>query len=333
MNINSENNTVGADVPIKISFCLFTYNQSEYVYEALQSALAQNYSPMQIVIIDDGSSDGTAAIIEKEISNYSGSHQIKLLLKKKNKGLADSINTAIYDLADGEWLVFAAGDDISFKDRTLKIANMVMSNPTLTLIQSGVIRVNAVGEFLNNIHAPSLKLEGTFKESVLGAAAAYHKPTITSFPQIGLRIVREDNVLTTRALISGNYARLNECLVKWRRHENNMSGTTGQSFFESLLFVNGKFLNDHSIALAQQISDTTHAMMRGIIDDKKSAWLLLRYSKMIHKNQKWSGFFLSLQSGKLCIIKYMCRHPLYSIFALVFISFQYARHKAKNFRN
>jgi glycosyltransferase involved in cell wall biosynthesis len=333
MNINSENNTVGADVPIKISFCLFTYNQSEYVYEALQSALAQNYSPMQIVIIDDGSLDGTSAIIEKEVSNYSGPHQTKVLLKKKNKGLADSINTAIYDLADGEWLVFAAGDDISFKDRTLKIANMAMSNPTLTLIQSGVIRVNADGEFLNNIHAPILSLEATFKESVLGAAAAYHKPTIASFPQMGMRVIREDAVLTARALISGKYARLDECLVKWRRHKNNMSGTTGQSFFESLLFVNGKFLNDHSIALAQQMSDTIHAMMRGIIDDKKSAWLLLCYSKMIFKNQKRSGFFLALQDGKTSIGKYMRRHPFHSIYALVFISYQYARHKAYNFRN
>ena len=93
-----------------------------------------------------------------------------------------------------------------------------------------------------------------------------------------------------------------------------MSGTTGQSFFESLLFVNGKFLNDHSIALAQQISDTTHAMMRGIIDDKKSAWLLLRYSKMIHKNQKWSGFFLALQEWKIMYHQIYVLGTLYIVY-------------------
>lgn len=328
----NQQRSVSAATSKRVSLCLFTYNQREFIHEALQSAFTQDYSPLQIVIVDDGSSDGTAEVIAAETSGYSGPHDLSVLLKERNKGFADSVNAAIYELADGEWLIFAAGDDISSSDRTTKIVAMAMSDPTVTLIESGVSRIDARGMLLGDQLASDLSLETTVEKSALGAAAAYHRTTVSAFPRIDTKVVREDVVLTTRSLLTGNYARLDECLVKWRRHDNNMSGRTGRGFFERLLFTNGKFLNDHSIALAQQMSDVIHAMMRRDIDERRSTWLLLRYANKVRQNQKRSGFFNALAEGKFGIIEFILHHPFYSIYGLTLLLSLYAREKTFSFR-
>lgn len=330
---NADNDTRGISTPIKISFCLFTYNQVEFVREALQSALSQDYSPTQIVVIDDGSSDGTAAIIKEEIDNYKGPHQIKVLLKNENKGFSDSVNSAIYEMADGDWLIFAAGDDVSLVNRATRIAALAMSDSAVTVIQSGLTRVNARGQELGELQPPELNLNATVKNSVLGAAAAYHKRTLTAFPRMAEKVIREDVVLTTRSLIYGHYARLDECLVKWRRHGNNMSGKFGRGFLENLVFMNGKFLNDHSIALTQQMLDTAHATLDGILGIEKSTWLLTQYCNQIRKNQRRSGFFFALSDGKDSFRRYVFQYPFYSVREISLLSVRYAREGARNFHS
>lgn len=316
---------------MEVSYCLFTYNQAPFIREALHSAFRQDYSPLEIVIVDDGSTDGTAEIIRTEVAEYTGPHQIKLSLKETNKGLADSVNAAIYDLSHGDWLVFAAGDDISSSDRVSKVASLSYADPKLTIIQTGVTRIDADGHFLDELQPPSLSLEDSASRSALGAAAAYHRCSIALFPKIGNRVIREDVVLTTRALLVGRFGRIEDRLVQWRRHDNNISGRIGKSFLERMAFSRGKFAKAHSVALAQQTSDITHAMMQGRLDVGEGIRLLLLFTNQIRKHYRRGDFFDALAS-KTNLGTYIFWHPLNGVYGCTILFSLYVREKVFNLR-
>lgn len=71
-----------------VSFYIITFNHSQYIEEALSSALSQTYSPLQIAISDDASTDDTCQKIEHLLQEYQGPHKITYLKNKKNLGIA-----------------------------------------------------------------------------------------------------------------------------------------------------------------------------------------------------------------------------------------------------
>lgn len=56
----------------KVSICVPTYNRKDYLSETFDSILAQTYKDYELVVVDDGSTDGTAEILKQ--SNYPVSH-------------------------------------------------------------------------------------------------------------------------------------------------------------------------------------------------------------------------------------------------------------------
>ena len=61
-----------SDKPL-VSFCMTNYNQIEYFRDALLGAFAQTYSPLEIVISDDHSTDGSDVMIRQMIERYKNS--------------------------------------------------------------------------------------------------------------------------------------------------------------------------------------------------------------------------------------------------------------------
>lgn len=83
------------------------YNCSAFVNEAIDSILHQTFSDFELIIIDDGSTDGTAEIIK----GYTDK-RIRFIPKEKNGGLIDSLNMGL-SLATGKYIARMDGDDIS----------------------------------------------------------------------------------------------------------------------------------------------------------------------------------------------------------------------------
>src|ERR1044071_1034570 len=100
-----------------ISFILGCYNQEEFVREALENAFAQTYSPLEIVVSDDCSTDRTFDIVQQMAREYKGPHTIRLNRNATNLGIGGNVNRAI-ELCHGELALVAAGDDVSVPTRT-----------------------------------------------------------------------------------------------------------------------------------------------------------------------------------------------------------------------
>ncbi|MHB1083815.1 MAG: glycosyltransferase family 2 protein [Thiobacillus sp.] len=94
-------------VPI-VSICIPTYNGARYLEACLDSVLSQTYKDVEVLVVDDGSTDATLEILER----YAACDQlIRLVRNKNNLGLVGNWNRCI-ELANGEWIKFVFQDDL-----------------------------------------------------------------------------------------------------------------------------------------------------------------------------------------------------------------------------
>jgi glycosyltransferase involved in cell wall biosynthesis len=116
-------------VTTTISVVIPAYNAAPYLKEAIESALSQSYAPHEIIVVDDGSTDGTA-----DIARTFGS-KVRLL-QHPNRGVAASRNRGIEE-ATGDWIALLDSDDAFLKDKLLLQVRAVEQNPSALLVYTG----------------------------------------------------------------------------------------------------------------------------------------------------------------------------------------------------
>lgn len=90
-----------------LSFIITNYNHARYIDDALKAVVAQSFRPIEVLVIDDASTDNSVEIIQKYVEGYSFVH---LLKNKKNVGAAYNYNKLL-QLAKGDYIYSAASDD------------------------------------------------------------------------------------------------------------------------------------------------------------------------------------------------------------------------------
>lgn len=195
---------------VPASLCITCYNQERFIREAVQSAFDQTYSPLEIVISDDASTDRTAQIVQEMIAAYKGPHKVVFNRNDTNLFVAKNYEKA-FKLAHGEILVTGAGDDISMPERVEKIMQAYLdSGRRATVISHGSYEIDINGNIMGEARPGTVKL-------VRGAAIAYHCAIVKKFGDIPVsKEIHEDQIFTARALLFGDVFFLNELLVKYR---------------------------------------------------------------------------------------------------------------------
>ncbi len=219
-----------------LTFALCAYNQERFVREAVESALAQTYSPLEIVLSDDFSTDRTFEIMQQTVAEYRGPHQVVLNRNPANFGLGKHLNRII-ELVHGEFMVVAAGDDISLPNR-VEIFHQVWeaSGRKARAIQCGTIDIDDNGALLPGQPdlGPDVKLEvteqrpslddyvRTLKPGIFGCALGYDPALFAMFGPVPDALIHEDNVIALRAVALGPMLFMNLPLLKRRIHGNNI---------------------------------------------------------------------------------------------------------------
>lgn len=127
-----------------VSFVISTYRQERTIRRAVQGALAQTYSPLEIVISDDCSPDRTWEIVKDEVSRYKGPHSVILNRNEKNLGAVEN-GRIVWSLTHGDYVVYSEGDDWSVPERTQKAMEAMSAHPSAYLVSSYVNKVDAEG--------------------------------------------------------------------------------------------------------------------------------------------------------------------------------------------
>lgn len=88
----------------RVSVVVPCYNAERYIGATLDAVLAQNGAELEVIVVDDGSRDGSAALVERAYPQVT-------LIRRANAGVAAARNTGI-DAATGDWVAFCDADDI-----------------------------------------------------------------------------------------------------------------------------------------------------------------------------------------------------------------------------
>lgn len=219
-----------------LSFVLVSYNQEPFIREALEGALSQTWSPLEIVFVDDCSTDCSFEIAQEMFEKYRGPHQVRCLRTPHNSGIGAAINLAMRHCR-GELVVGSAADDVSLPHRAEALFEAwEQTGRRATSLFSPYRAITATGEELGvggtrgapespERYRPQI---GTLEEFlttkwpvVVGCTHAWSPRLFEYFGPLSSNL--EDLVLSFRSLAIGEMLYVHEPLVKYRRHGNNLS--------------------------------------------------------------------------------------------------------------
>jgi glycosyltransferase involved in cell wall biosynthesis len=249
-----------------VSVVIPTYNHARFLRQAIDSALGQTLPPREVIVIDDGSSDGTPDIV----AEYG--HRIRAV-RHTNRGVAATRNAGAA-LATGELLAFLDADDV-WRPRKLELqAERFRREPSLGLVHCGVEEIDAHGKVLRR------QPDGLEGSKVAAEMLLFRGPTILGGGS-GVMISR-----AAFAAVDGFDARLStsadwdlyyrlttrfpvgfvaEPLLQYRLHGSNMHGNIRVMERDMLLAYSKAFSNasDPVQGLRRQAYGSLHSVLAG----------------------------------------------------------------------
>jgi glycosyltransferase involved in cell wall biosynthesis len=205
-----------------ISVILPAFNAERYVREAVQSILAQTFTDFELIVIDDGSRDGTKAVIEALLEQDSRI----ILVSRENKGLVESLNEGI-DLARGEWIARMDADDIAVPSRfERQLQWMAETNADLC---GSWAKIFGTSDNMVIKHARSdeaIKMELLFGSPFVHPSVMMRKTLVKQLRYDQAWEKAEDYDLWERAASAGwTMGNVPEVLLLYRQHETQISTT------------------------------------------------------------------------------------------------------------
>lgn len=152
-----------------VSVVVPVYNGSRYLRQALDSALAQTYRPLEVVVVDDGSTDSSPEIIASYGSRVRS-------LRQPNGGVALARNAGIC-AASGDWIAFLDQDDWWLPEKIEKQIALFDADATLGLVHTGVLQYReSVAAFVDPVYPTdgSPRLRGRCYELLLLGNAIFN---------------------------------------------------------------------------------------------------------------------------------------------------------------
>ena len=291
---------------IKVSVLMPVFNSKLYIKEAIESILAQTYSNFELIIINDGSTDGADEVIRsfKDV-------RIKFINNKINKGIVATLNEGLA-LSTGKYIARMDSDDISLPHRLEKQVAFLENNPEYKLCGSQATAVSSKGEKLHKLRRPTdfenIKVFNLFRN-------AFIHPTIMAdaclLKKIGYDdeyVYAEDYFLFSQLTMNHKVADLGDELLYYRLHNDSITSKENTTmvkselktmeFLLSFLFdeLDPKFIAlHHSVLRPKQASFTkeeTHQHFISILEKNREKKL---FSPSILRKQlqkEWYKYLL-----------------------------------------
>lgn len=128
-----------------VSVIVTSYNHSEYLKQRMDSLLKQTYSPVEIIVIDDCSTDESSSVLEE----YRHIPNLKLNMLKENGGYANACNLGV-KLCKGNYIMFAECDDYNEPDHIEILMRSLLANKTAGVVYCKSNMVDSHGQIFGN---------------------------------------------------------------------------------------------------------------------------------------------------------------------------------------
>lgn len=127
---------------VRVSVVIPVYNVEKYLVQCLDSVVAQDYKDIEVILVDDGSTDSSGLICDE----YAKKYQFIDVIHKKNGGLGYARNTGI-ERAKGDYITFIDSDDIVGKQMITNLINQIDRNGVDTVV-GGFRRIDVNNEII-----------------------------------------------------------------------------------------------------------------------------------------------------------------------------------------
>ncbi len=210
-----------------ISVIIPAFNASEFLPNAIDSALKQTNVELEIVVVDDGSTDITQDLMKR----YSDNCKIHYLKKKNNEGLSSARNYGILK-AKGNFTALLDADDIWTSDKLFKQLNVMKQHKNIGMVYTdfdnfdsrGILSTRRISHNIEN--NPTLRLKSLLlKNNFIYPSTALIRNEVfeeCGFFDINLKSI-EDYDMWLKIISKFKIIGINETLTKIRIHDLNMS--------------------------------------------------------------------------------------------------------------
>ena len=259
------------------------YNAEKYLEEAIKSIFAQEYPHYEVIIVDDGSSDNSIAMLKQLQKTYDFQ-----LFTQPNQGVSAALNHGLR-YAKGAYVSTPDLDDIMLPESLRIRADYLDKNPNVGCVGALIIYMDSDGNTIKQQKRDQIRTY-TF-DQVLGGAVVIGAPVAlyrmsamrrAGFYASQLRV--QDFQMTLRiARLGYEIHELPVCTTRYRRHANNLSRK-----YRVLLQADLEAIAPYADHPAYQRARTqlvNKALKYAVVEDKKEAWRLLRSIPWRHLNR------------------------------------------------
>lgn len=202
-----------------VSVLMPVYNAGRYVAEAVESILGQTYADFEFLIVDDGSTDRSRAILER----YAARDPRIRLVSRPNTGYAAALNELL-GLARGELVARMDADDVALPERLLRQVNYLRAHPEVVCVGTAVHFIDGGGRFLRDGH-PGMENEEIQERALAGDCPLNHPSVMMRRAAVEVAggyhpefQPAEDLDLWLRLGEVGSLTNLPDVLMKYRQH-------------------------------------------------------------------------------------------------------------------
>jgi glycosyltransferase involved in cell wall biosynthesis/acyl carrier protein len=249
-----------------VSVVITNYNYERYIGLSIESALGQTYRDLELIVVDDGSTDGSDAVISSFLSDRRMRY-----IKQANKGQAAATNVAI-EASRGDYVAFLDADDIWIPEKLTEQMAAFRAQPGVGVVYSDAMAIDESGRQMDRMPAGArggraldeLLLENFVpfssavvrRECFLTAGLLNPRFRVCTDYDLWLRIAKEHEFL-----------RVPKVLIRYRRKANALSGNADE------MFATARVITDEFIA------QNGNLMTRGV---RKREFILANYRRFSH---------------------------------------------------
>jgi alpha-1,3-rhamnosyltransferase len=222
-----------------VSVIMPAFNHELYIEAALQSIGDQTHKNIELIVINDGSTDGTAEIIEAYIKKNSG-RNIRYM-NKRNEGVCKTLNKGL-EMSSGDYIAFLASDDLWLPDRLAVQLEFMENNRNIGMVFADAWFLDFSGKTNRKWSDYKPQINNYFKNGIQNGdlyALLLTQPLVPALTvlirrqvlfAVGFfdeRLLYEDHDLWLRIAMNYPLGYIRQPLAYYRVHAANISNDTG----------------------------------------------------------------------------------------------------------
>ena len=271
-------------VPDRISVVIACYNYARYLAEAIQSVLDQNYPDLELIVVNDGSTDNSLSIMQE----MAECHGFKVI-DQSNAGVS-AATQAGFEQVTGEYFVFFDADDVMLPGRLVSQQGYLKAHPDVGCCGANFLYIDADGQ---SMPGAVFKRAGQFGFSEIFRSKAwmgtptsmYRTQAVRDAGGFDLSLPIQDQPLELQVAYAGYSMHIIEDVVTlYRQHGGNKSHAYRKNF--PVYLGSLERYREHGEFMRAKRSLINSTLKRAVIEDKPFARELFSELPLRHWNKK-----------------------------------------------